>query len=156
MRALLLLNFLLLSATVFAADEPAPVPHSIYDAALAQRLGADERGMKRFVMVILKTGPKTDIPKEALDELFKGHMANIGRLADAGQLMVAGPLVKNDQNYRGIFIFNVGTIEEARALVATDPAVAAGVFDFEAYQWYVSAALQQIPAIHKRINKNSH
>ncbi len=51
-----------LSATTpLFAQEAKPPPGS--DAALAERLGADQRGMKSYVLVLLKTGPKTDIPK---------------------------------------------------------------------------------------------
>jgi len=39
------------------AAEPATPPAVAYDAALAQRTGADERGMRRYVLVILRTGP---------------------------------------------------------------------------------------------------
>ena len=136
---------------------PAEAPAaSKYDAALAQRLGADERGMKSYVLAILTSGPKTDLPKEELTELFNGHMRNIGRLADEGKLVVAGPFAKNERNYRGIFVLNVTSTAEAEALLKTDPAVAAGVFAFEVYGWYGSAALQETLAIHERIDRSGH
>ena len=68
-------------------------------------------------------------------------MANIQRLADEGKLIVAGPLGKNEKTYRGIFIFDVKTIGEAKALTDSDPAVRAGIFDMEIIEWYGSAAL---------------
>lgn len=136
-----------------AQDKPAETAKPPYDAALAQRLGADERGMKRYVFVILKTGPKADLPKDERDRLFTGHMVNLNRLADEGKLVVAGPLFKNDRQYEGIFVFNAGTVKEAEALLATDPAVAGGALAFEAFAWYSSAALMEIPALHKRIDK---
>lgn len=112
-----------------------------FNKALADSLGADEYGMKMYVLVILKTGSSTITDKSKIDSLFKGHMQNIGRLADQGKLVVAGPLKKNDKNYRGIFILNVKTIAEANALLETDPAVKAKLLDAEAYEWYGSAAL---------------
>ena len=139
----------------FAQDRPAEGAKPPYDAALAQRLGADERGMKRYVFVILKTGPKSDLPKEERDKLFTGHMVNLNRLADEGKLVVAGPLFKNDRQYEGIFVFNVGTVKEAETLLATDPAVAGGALAFEAYAWYSSAALMEVTALHKRLDKTS-
>lgn len=136
------------------ATAPAPpVAASGYDAALAERLGADERGMRMYVLVILKTGPATGLSDEERTRLFEGHMANIGRLAEEGRLVVAGPLGPNEQHYRGIFIFTVSTVEEAAALVATDPAVAAGVFAYDAFPWYGSAALMELPAIHERLQR---
>jgi uncharacterized protein len=150
MRSLLPLLFLLLTHPALA-EEAAPT--ATYDAALAQRLGADERGMKLYMMVILTTGPKTDLSDAERNELFAGHMANIGRLADAGKLVVAGPMSKNERGYRGIFVLNVDTEEAAKELLQSDPAVAAGVFAFEAYGWYATAALQETLAIHRRIEK---
>jgi uncharacterized protein YciI len=55
--------------------------------------------------------------------------------------VVAGPIGKNDKAYRGIFILNVKTIEEARELTQTDPSVKAGIFEVELFPWFGSAAL---------------
>jgi len=153
MRHLLLLLLLSMALPVIAAEVTAP---PAFDAALAQRLGADERGMHRFMFVVLTSGAKSDFSDAERDELFRGHMRNIGRMADAGQLVVAGPLGKNDRNYRGIFVFDVASEDEARALLVTDPAVKAGLFAFEIYEWYASAALKEVSAIHKRIDNTRH
>lgn len=114
-----------------------------YDNALAQKLGADENGMKKYVLVILKTGTNTTSDKKIAGELFKGHMDNINRLVEQGKLIVAGPFGKNDKTYRGIFILDVKTIAEARELVATDPAVNEKLLDVELYEWYGGAALPE-------------
>ena len=73
---------------------------------------------------------------KARDDIFAGHFANIGRLADEGKLAIAGPFEKNDRSYRGLYIFNVPTIAEAEKLVVLDPAVKAGVFVPELTLWY--------------------
>jgi len=112
-----------------------------YDSTLAQKLGADDYGMKSYVFVILKTGSNTTTDKAFIDSCFRGHMNNISRLVDEGILIVAGPLGKNENSYRGIFIFNVKTIEEAKELVQTDPAINSGLLDVDLYNWYGSAAL---------------
>lgn len=126
----------------------------VYDAALAQRLGADEHGMRKYVFVMLKRGKIiiTD-PKEKQD-LLAGHMKNIGRLAEAGKLVLAGPFF-GDQDLRGLFIFNVTTVEEAQQLVQTDPSIKAGMFEVEMYPWYGSAALMDLNRIHESITKES-
>jgi len=131
------------------------VPPSIaYDADLAKKLGADERGMKMYVLCILKTGPKdAKVKGKVRDAAFAGHMANIGRLADEGKLAVAGPFEKNSLSYRGLFIFNVSTIEDAEKLVRTDPAVKAGIFKYDLILWYGSASLMATPEIHKTIQR---
>ena len=125
-----------------------------FDPELAKRLGADERGMKMYVLCILKTGPKdAEIKGDARKEIFAGHFANISRLADEGKLAVAGPFGKNDKAYRGLYIFNVATIEEAEKLVMLDPAVKAGVFVPDLTLWYGSAAMMAVNDTHKRIEK---
>ena len=113
-----------------------------YDSELAKKLGADDMGMRHYVLVILKTGPKdATIKGKERDDIFAGHFANIGRLADEGKLAIAGPFGKNDIQYRGLFIFNVETVEEAQKLTETDPAVKAGIFETVEVPWYGSAAL---------------
>jgi uncharacterized protein YciI len=142
------LAFVCIDTAVATAAEKA------FDPELAKRLGADERGMRMYVLCILKTGPKdADIQGEARKEIFAGHFANIGRLADEGKLAVAGPFGKNDKSYRGLYIFNVATIEEAEKLVVLDPAVKAGVFVPDLTLWYGSAAMMVVSDTHKKIEK---
>ncbi len=144
----LALAFLCIGTVLIAAEDRA------FDPELAKKLGADERGMKTYVLCILKTGPKdAEIKGDQRKEIFAGHFANIGRLADEGKLAVAGPFGKNDKSYRGLYIFNVATIEEAEKLVVLDPAVKAGVFVPDLTLWYGSAAMMVINDTHKRIEK---
>ncbi|MFT3701073.1 MAG: YciI family protein [Agriterribacter sp.] len=82
------------------------------------------------------------------------HLKNITRLADEGKLVVAGPFM-DDQPLRGIFIFNVATVEEAKKLTETDPAIKAGTLIMELHPWYGSAALMQIVSVHKKLTKKS-
>jgi uncharacterized protein YciI len=134
-----------------SAEKPV---NPIYDAELAKKLGGNDMGMKTYVMVILKTGPHdATIKGKEREELFKGHMSNIGKLADEGKLAVAGPFGKNDKAYRGLYIFNVATIEEAQKIAETDPAVKAGIFVAELTPWFGSASLMATPDIHKKISK---
>lgn len=112
-----------------------------YDSTLAKTLGADDYGMKSYVLVILKTGSKVIEDQAKRDSLFSGHLKNIKRLADMGKLVVAGPLGKNDNTYRGIFILDVSTFEEAQELLETDVTIKEKLLDAELYQWYGSAAL---------------
>ncbi len=126
---------------------------SSYDEELAKKLGADEYGMKTYVFCILKTGSNTTATAEERKKLFEGHMANINKLADENKLVVAGPFMKNDKNYRGIFIFNCSTIEEAEKLVNSDPAVQAKIFEADLTVWYSSASLGLIKEMHEKIAK---
>ena len=126
-----------------------------YDSVLAKKLGADEYGMKQYILVILKSGSNTMTDKAVHDSLFREHLANIGRLADHGDLVVAGPFGKNNNNYRGIFILNVQTVEDAKKLLETDPAVKAKLLEPDLYTWYGSAAIGETLNIHKKIEKTS-
>lgn len=141
-------------ATLLGAEEPERTKTPAFDPELAKKLGADERGMRMYVLCILKTGPKdAGIKGKEREEIFAGHFANINRLADEGKLAVAGPFGKNDKSYRGLYIFNVASIEEAEALVVLDPAVKAGVFVPDLTLWYGSAAMMAVSETHKRIEK---
>lgn len=128
----------------------------MYDAELAERLGANEYGMRRYVLAILTAGSTEVAAGPERDAIFAGHMANIQRLADEGKLAVAGPFGANDRGYRGILLLLVETPEEAAPLVEQDPAVAAGVFGYELLPWYGSAALGIVPETHVRIAQKSH
>ena len=142
------LFLLLLSCAAFAQET-----NTTYDEKLAKELGGDPNGMKTYVFCLLKTGSNTTATKEEKAKYFEGHMANINRLAKEGKLVVAGPFMKNDKNYRGIFVFNCSTVEEAQKLVETDPAVAAKIFEAELTPWYCSAALMKVSEIHDKISK---
>ena len=126
-----------------------------YNKTLADSLSADEFGMKMYVLVMLKAGSNNTSDKAATDSLFAGHLKNIRRLADVGKLAVAGPLETNNKGYRGIFILNSKTTEEARSLLETDPAIKAKLLDFDLYGWYGSAALPMYLPFSKMIEKKS-
>ena len=72
----------------------------------------------------------------ATEELQKAHIANIVRLADLKKLVVAGPFGDNG-TLRGIFVFKVASLEEARALTETDPAVKAGRLAIDLHPWLI-------------------
>lgn len=134
------LNGLLASENNSKADNDNPN----YDQQLSEKLGGDDYGMKSYFLVILKTGENKTADTEIIGKSFRGHMENINRLVEEGKMMVAGPLGKNEKLYRGIFILgNVKTIEEAKELLQTDPAIQNGLLDVEIYPWYGSAALPE-------------
>ncbi|MEM6804496.1 MAG: YciI family protein [Bacteroidota bacterium] len=123
-----------------------------YDETLAKKYGADDYGMKKYVMAFLKRGPNRDLDSLKAAELQAAHMANIGKMAEAGKLVIAGPFFGND-DLRGIYIFDVESLEEAKALTETDPAIQAGSLIMELKEWYGSAALMGINEVHPKLAK---
>ncbi len=126
--------------------------HFKYDSTLATEYGADEYGMKQYVMAFLKRGPNRSQDSATASNLQRAHLENITRLANNGKLVLAGPFI-DDGDIRGIYIFNVKTIKEARLLTATDPAIEAGRLVMELHPWYGSAALMNVNELHKKISK---
>ncbi len=56
---------------------------------------------------------------------------------------------------RGIYIFDVRSVEEAKKLMETDPAIKAGSLVMELHPWYGSAALPLLAPLHKKVQKNA-
>ncbi len=76
------LKLLLIILIAFACNHTkAQTLNKNYDSVLAKKLGVNERGMKMYVLAILKSGTATSLTKEAKDSVFAGHMKNINRLA---------------------------------------------------------------------------
>lgn len=145
MKFLLVLVFVLIISPCIAQTTNAN-----YDSTLAKKLGADDYGMKTYVMVILKTGSNTTTDKAFIDSCFGGHMSNMDKMVDMGKLVVAGPFGKNDDSMRGIFILNVTSFEEANKLLENDAAVKEKLLEPALYKWYGSAALPEyLPASDK-------
>jgi uncharacterized protein YciI len=147
-KSILFLLLFSFSTAIFSQET-----ESAFDKKLAKSLNADDYGMKQYVFCLLKTGSNTNATKEETQKLFEGHMANINQLAKEGKLVVAGPFMRNERNYRGIYIFNANSIEEAKTFVATDPAVQSKLLEAELTLWYGSAALQETLKIHDKIAK---
>lgn len=146
----LVLLISILLANIVVGQEPNKVhtdssfANPNFDKQLADKLGGDDYGMKNYYLVILKTGPNKTTDQELISQSFRGHMDNINRLVDEGNMIVAGPLGKNKNNYRGIFILdNIDSIEKAIEILRTDPTIENGILDYDIYEWYGSAALPE-------------
>ena len=94
--------------------------------------------ISQYWLMILKTGPKDSVIKDTAERnrIFAGHFANMTRLHREGVLKAAGPFGKNDFTWRGLFILDCKTKEDAERYVSTDPSVQAGVFVTDIVPWY--------------------
>ena len=107
--------------------------------------------MRRYVLVILRTGPTRVPDGEKRDAMFAGHFANMERLAKAGKLVLAGPFTKDPDGWRGLFVFAVQDTDEAKVLTETDPVITNGEMVAEYHAWYGSAATMLIPELHEKL-----
>ncbi len=130
---------LLLPAHAFAEDAVRPgAADTSGDAGQAREEHKRRRTeMVTYYMGLLSRGPKwTPEVTPEVEHLQEAHMANIRRLGDEGKLVLAGPFTDGGA-LRGVFVFKVGSIEEAKALADTDPAVEAGRLLIEIHPWLV-------------------
>lgn len=153
--------FLIIATYIISSCNQTPRPETsiqnqleeiIYDSILAQKLGADDYGMKQYVMAFLKRGPNRSQDSAEAARMQRAHLDNIGRLAEEGKLVLAGPFLDNG-DLRGIYIFNVKTVDEAKTLTETDPAIQQGRLIMELMPWYGSAGLMELNEMHKKISR---
>jgi len=129
MRKQIALSFL---ALALAASASAQAP-----AAEPSKAPGLPPGMAKVYLVLLKKGPAWTAEKtEATAAIQAGHMANIQRLWKEKKLIVAGPS-GDDGDLRGVFVFDTDSLDEAKALAASDPAVKAGRLAPEFHSWWV-------------------
>ena len=128
MKTTILSGFLLLSSIAGFAQQKE-----------AKTFKMGEYTIKQYYFVMLTKGARRDEIKDTavINKLQAGHMDNMDRLAKEGKLMLAGPF-GDDGNWRGIFVFDAGSEEEVKSLLATDPAIKAGRLDYEIHPWYTA------------------
>ena len=101
--------------------------------------------MTTYQVAFLKRGPNwTPAETEATKAIQEGHMANIRKMGATGKLVIAGPFADGG-DLRGLFIFRVDTLEEAKALAEQDPAVKAGRLVLEWHPWYAAKNIVVTP-----------
>jgi uncharacterized protein YciI len=103
-----------------------------------------------FELVLLKRpAHATKLSDADAERIQAEHLAHLGAMADAGHLAVAGPFTdQDDDTLRGLALYHTGSLERARELAESDPAVRAGRFEVEAMRFYCHKdhiALPRIP-----------
>ena len=133
-RAIVLAAALALAATAAAAAPPA----------------TEEWEMATYQVAFLRRGPAwTPASTPELEKLQAAHLAHIGKMAETGKLIIAGPF-SDGGDLRGMFIFRVDTVEEAKALVEQDPAVKAGRLVLEWHPWFAAKNILVTPKAPKK------
>jgi len=113
-RIVLAAFMVLLAVPAMAQDEPK----------------AYEAESRDYVFVFITTGDAADLTPDEQREAFGGHFSNMRRMAQAGDLLIAGPFGPPlaEPDHRGLFVFDAETIEDGMAHAETDPTYQAGVF----------------------------
>jgi hypothetical protein len=102
--------------------------------------GADAPpNMEKYYLVLLKRPAKPpSLEKAALEELQKNHLGHMRAMFEAGKMVIGGPFdEQKDQSLRGMCLYRVATLDEARGLAEQDPAVKAGRLEVDVMAWWV-------------------
>ena len=142
--ALAVLAALLLAALPAAAQPPAPMPPpqpaqpdtqpaAPPEAPPAPAAAEQPFVFEQFQLVLLKRpAERPELPEEQVMEIQRRHIAHLTAMGEAGHLLVAGPFSdQEDESLRGLALYQVGSVEEARKLAEADPAVQAGRLEVE-------------------------
>jgi uncharacterized protein YciI len=89
---------------------------------------------ENLVFGFLMSGPNRSQSPEEAQALQKGHLGYMDGLHEQGKLIMAGPFL-DDSEWRGVVVYRVESVEEARQLAAGDPMVKAGRLVVDARPW---------------------
>src|SRR6266849_4832541 len=117
------------------ASSPSPAPAA---SPGAWKAGDPPAEMTTYYFVMLVKGPKWT--GQSNPDLMKQHLAHLRSMWAAGKVVIAGPLT-DDGTTRGLCVYKVGSLDEARALASDDPAVKAGRLAVEVHPWMVQKGI---------------
>ena len=143
---------LLFTAALLAPAQGAPSPQAPAESQpAASKPAAPPLNLESYQLVILQRPEHPrEYPQDKLEEIQQAHLAHLRELAKAGKLLVAGPLDDQpDPRMRGIEIFRVGSLEEAKRLAGEDPAVKAGRLEPVVMTWFTEKGALAFPIAEK-------
>lgn len=129
---ILLLTSFLFSGSLLAQDIPLDEDGF---PAFSYKEGDTTYHMRQYVFVMLKAGPNRDQDSTEVQRIQAGHMAFMNEMAEKGYLAIAGPF-GDDGDWRGIYIYNVNSVEKVRELVQQDPAIQSGRLVADIRPWW--------------------
>ena len=117
------------------SNDPTSITKS--DTAISKKDTIQNGTMKGYWMVFLYKGPYRSQDSASAEKIQKSHIANIGRLAREGTLIMAGPM-GDETDLRGIFILDCKDSMEAVSHVQSDTAIKTGRLRFEIHPWWTA------------------
>lgn len=104
---------------------------------LSFKCSAQKYDMKTYYLVLLKKGHNRTQDSATSAKIQEGHMTHLENMHKNGLLDVAGPIME-DGDIRGICVYNVQSLEEAKKWVEQDPAIKSGRLIAEYHPWYAA------------------
>lgn len=123
-------------------DRTAPSPE---EPAAGEEKTEEPPQMSQYFVGLIYMGDHRDAntSQEDIMEIQRQHLDNISRLHRQGKMVMAGPFGHGGE-LRGLFFYDVETLEEAEELAQTDPAVKAGRLRVDIYPWWGPTALKTL------------
>jgi len=102
-----------------------------------------------YQLVLLKRpAERPDLPEDRVAEIQAAHLGHLRKMAREGYAVVAGPFGdQDDERLRGLVLYRVGSVGEARRLAEADPAVQAGRLEVEVMTWYTEKGALAFPGV---------
>jgi uncharacterized protein YciI len=122
--------------------------------ALVLAVAAPVRGEEKkfefetYQLVLLRRPANAPALGEAeLEKLQAQHIGHLKKMAAEGKMVVAGPFGgdQRDPSLRGLCLYRVGSVDEARRLASEDPMVKAGRLRPEVMTWMTEKGALAFP-----------
>jgi uncharacterized protein len=93
--------------------------------------------LQEFQLILLRRADRApSYDDETLERIQREHLAFYAAMREAGHVVTNGPVRDQpDEALRGIAIFATESLDRARELASTDPAVQAGRLEVQAMSW---------------------
>ncbi len=131
----ILFTFLICLSSAYSFSQTHPAKSKSGSAKNTAPTPKKEAVMKAYFMVFLMKGEKRDQDSITANKIQAEHIAHLEKMYNEGKMDIAGPF-GDDDAMRGICIYNVATIEEAKKLAESDPAVVSGRLKVVVRPWY--------------------